>query len=109
MAYRVRATISFDFMPDGASGAMLGQQQAENPGYAAALAAGPVGAAQTLSFVLAEVVPGGNSPTAGNFQTALTAIGTDAYTIANAIQASMGFSATQSLIAVAQGWSTGNP
>ena len=108
MAYRVRATIYIDLVADGTGGVMLGQQQAENPGYTSAQTTGPVGVAQTLSYNLAELVPGGDSPTASNFQTALTAIGTDAYTIANTAGSLPGLGST-SPIAIAQGWATGNP
>lgn len=106
MAYRIRAKIDFDWVPDGAGGAILGQQQGDNPGYGYT-GAGPVGAAQTLSMIDAEIVPGGDSPNQANFNTALS-------NMIATIETQMGtpgaaFGSTQTPLALIQGWSTGNP
>lgn len=108
MAYRLRATFDWDWVPDGAGSAMLGQQQANNPGFGSGQTAGAVGAAQTASLIVAEIVPGGDSPTTGNMQTALNAAAADAYTIMTTAGAVPGFTAG-TLAALIQGWSTGNP
>ena len=110
MAYRVRAQIIYEWIPDGAGSALLGQQQADQPGYGASATFGAVGAAQTASDVVGEIVPGGDSPSAANFQTALNAIATDEYTRLTTAGSVPGFAGTGgTLLAIVQGWSTGNP
>ena len=100
------ATIFYDWVPDGTGAALLGQQQADNPGYGASGGYGTVGAAQTASDQVAELVPGGDSPTGTNFQTALTALGADLYTRLTTAGAVPGFT-SGTLLAQVQGFSTG--
>ena len=107
MAYRIRVKVDYDWVPDGAGSAILGQQQADNPGYAGT-GFGPVGAAQTASDIDAEIVPGGDSPTGANFQTALNAAAATLYTRLTTANSVPGFTAG-TLLATVQGWSTGNP
>lgn len=107
MAYRIRVAVSYDWVPDGGGGAILGQQQAENPGVAGT-GAGSVGAAQTASDIDAEIVPGGDSPSSANFQTALNAAAATLYTRLTTANQVPGFT-SGTLLALVQGWSTGNP
>lgn len=107
MAIRIRVTLDVDYVPDGTGGALLGQNQANNPGYGSALAAGSIGAAQTLELMVAEVVPGGNTPTAGNFATALTAAATDLGTLLVTNAAWAGNPGTP--LSYIDAWVTGTP
>lgn len=109
MAYRIRMTVFFDWVGDGTGPSMLGQYQAENPGFGTAPAQnpGPVGMAQTLSLLRAELVPGGDSPSQANFNTALSNAISD-------IETDMGTGGTwggnaATPLSIIQGWSTGNP
>lgn len=106
MAYRVRVRVDYDWVPDGSGGATLGQMQAENPGFGASGAGGIVGVAQTASDIVAEAVPGGDSPSTANFQTALNAAAADLYTRLTTANAVPGFT-SGTLAAQIQGWSTG--
>lgn len=108
MAYRVRAQFIYEWVPDGAGTALLGQQEADQPGYGATPAAGAVGAAQTYSDIVGEIVPGGDSPSGANFQTAINALATDEYTRFTTANSAPGFTSGTPL-ALVQGWSTGNP
>lgn len=108
MAFRVRAQFIYEWITDGDSGALLGQQQADQPGYGATAQPGTVGAAQTYSDIVGEIVPGGDSPTSTNFQTALNALATDEFTRFTTANSSPGFTGGTPL-ALVQAWSTGNP
>lgn len=105
MAYRIRVTVDYDWVPDGAGFAILGQNQSNDPGYGATLQPGPVGAAQTLEMMVAEVVPGGDSPSGSNFNTALSAAATDLGTLLTTAGAANGNPATP--LSIIQSWSTG--
>ena len=105
MAYRIRVRVDYDWCPDGAGGALLGQQQADNPGIAGT-GAGTVAAAQTASDIDAEVVPGGDSPTSGNFQTALNNAAATLYTRLTTANSVPGFT-SGTLLAQVQAFSTG--
>lgn len=107
MAVRIRVTLDVDWVADGAGSTFLGQNQANNPGYAAALGPGGAGAAQTLEIMVAEAVPGGDSPSAANFTTALTAAAADLGTLLSTAGAWGGNPNTP--LSYIQGWSTGNP
>lgn len=106
MAYRLRLRADWDWVPDGAV-ALMGQQQADNPGYAGT-GAGMVGIAQTASDIDAEIVPGGDSPSNANFQTALNNAAATLYTRMTTAGAVPGFT-SGTLAALVQGWSSGNP
>lgn len=108
MAYRIRVRVDYDWVPDGVGGALLGQMQADNPGFTSAGTSGLVGAAQTASDIVAEIVPGGNSPTGANFLTALQSAATDLNTKMTTAGLVPGFT-SGTLLALVQGWSTGNP
>lgn len=71
MAYKLRITVDYDWVPDGGYQSFLGINQSNNPGYTNALSAGAVGVAQTAELMVAELVPGGDAPTLANFLTAL--------------------------------------
>ena len=92
MAYRLRLIAWFDWVPDGAGGAALGQLQGQNPGL------GTVGVAQSRRYQQMEAVPGLDAPTAANFSTALTNGATDLNTQITAAE-----------LAILQGWATGLP
>ena len=81
MAFRIDVWMYAYWVPDGAGGAILGQNQSNSPGYTSALTPGPVGAAQSLALSVAEQVPGGDSPSGANFNTALTSAATDLGTL----------------------------
>ena len=107
MAYRIRVYADVDWVPDGSGMATLGQNQSNDPGVGSALGAGAVGNAQTLRLQVAESVPGGDSPTSGNFNTAFTNAATDLGTLMTTAGAYSGGTATP--LSIAQGWSTGLP
>ena len=109
MAYIVKLTAEYGWVPDGSGPMMIGQRQANFP-------AGGVGgatpltvfAAQSASDYAGELVPGGDSPTGANFQTALNAAAADLYTQLTTAGDVPGFT-SGTLLALVQGWSTGNP
>jgi hypothetical protein len=105
--YMIRVKVDYDWVPDGAGGALLAQQQADEPGIAGT-GSGTAQAAQTASDIDREVVPGGDSPTGANFQTALNAAAATLYTRLTTANSTPGFT-SGTLLAVVQGWSTGNP
>lgn len=108
MAYRIRARIYIDYVPNGTSSYMLGQQQADQPGIGASDTMATVQAAQSAAYDVGEWVLGGDSPSSGNFSTAFTNIGTYAQSKLTTANAVPGFT-TGTLLALVQGWSTGNP
>ena len=108
MSFRIRVRVDYDFIPDGSGGVMLGQMQADNPGYGASGGSGPVGVAETASDIVAEIVDGGNSAATGDFQTALNAAAADLYTRLTTANSVPGFT-SGTLLAQIQGWPTGNP
>jgi hypothetical protein len=107
--YRVRAQIIYEWVPAGAGSALMGQQQADQPGYGAAATFGPVGMAQTASDIVGEIVPGGSTPSGSNFQTALNNLAADEYTRLITAGDVPGFAGSGTLLGVVQGWATGNP
>jgi hypothetical protein len=95
---------------DGAGTALLGQLQANEPGYGAAVGTGGYGAvpsAQTLRLQDAVPVPGGDVPTAGNFTTAFTQLATELGTLLATAGAYSG--GPQTPLAIVQGWNSGLP
>ena len=89
MAYRLRYTLNIDFVGDGAG-----------PGF------GFVSAAQTKGFTqtIICVVPGGDSPTQGNFNTALS--GSSSTPTAGSMSADLSAQIATALAQI-QGFSTG--
>lgn len=108
MAFRVRAIFIYERVPAGAGSALLGQLQADQPGYGATAGPGEVGSGQTYSDIVGELVPGGDSPSSANFQTALEALAADELTRLNTAGSSPGFTSGTPL-ALIQAWSTGGP
>ena len=108
MAYIVNVKVDYCWVPDGAGTALLGQQQSNMPGYGQPPGFGAVQAAQTASDIVGEVVPGGDSPSSANFQTALNQAAADLQTRLTTVGAVPGFTAG-TLLALVQGWSTGLP
>lgn len=108
MAFIVRVTVDYCYVPVGAGGALAGQWQANNPGFGPSGGSGAVAAAQTLQDSVTEIVPGGESPSAANFNTAITLAATDLETRLAATNSIPGFTAGTPL-ALIQGWSTGGP
>ncbi len=108
MPYIVRCELTIGYVPAGAGGASLGQWQANNAGFGATEGAGPVMFAQSASDVVSESVPGGESPSSANFTTAINLAATDLETRLTTVGAVPGFTAG-TLLALVQGWSTGNP
>lgn len=107
MAYRLRFTMDIDWVPDGAGGAIMGQNQSNDPGFGSSLGPGSAGAAQTLELMVAEQVAGGDSPTQANFNTAIAQAATDLETLMGTAGAYGGNTSTP--LVIAQGWSSGNP
>lgn len=101
-AIKAKVFIDFDFIGAGSGPALMGQSQANNPGFGQALGAGTVGAAQTMRLQVAEaVIPGGASPTLAQIQTALVAIAND---MAGATGTPL---ITPAVLAQIDAWSTG--
>jgi len=106
---RIEATIRIVQIGDGPGGSyMLGQNQAEIPAFGSAQTAGEIGSAQYAEMRVAELVPGGDVPTAGNFTTVFTTLATDLGTMISATPNPFN-GATQTLLSIVQGWSTGTP
>lgn len=108
MPYIVRVSVQYGYVPAGAAGAALGQLQADMPGFGATGGAGTVFTAQSAQDVVGEIVPGGEAPSAANFTTALNAAATDLQTRLTTANAVPGFT-SGTLLALVQGWATGNP
>ncbi len=115
MAYATIVTVDQVWIPDGSGSAFLGQNQSNQPGYAAALGAGEIGGGQTLRLRVMELVPGGDSPTLANFYTALTNAASDIAGTPPAggsplmSQAGAWAGNPGTPLAIAQAWSTGGP
>ena len=107
MAYIIQMQLIPMWVPDGAGSAVLGQNQANFSGFGTTFGPGPVGNAQSMTLLSAEVVPGGDSPTQGNFNTAMTNAVSDLTTKMGTVGGNSGESSTP--LAIIQGWSTGNP
>jgi hypothetical protein len=108
LPFVVRVEVTYGYVPMGAAGTVLGQQQADMPGFGATATPGPVFFAQSAKDIVGETVPGGESPTSGNFNTALAAAATDLQTRLTTANQVPGFT-TGTLLALVQGWSTGLP
>lgn len=94
---------------DGPGGSyMLGQNQAEYPGFTSSQTYGEVASAQRAEFRVSELVVGGDSPTSGNFSTTFTALAADMVTMMAATPNPFNGS-TQTLQQIVNGWPTGNP
>jgi hypothetical protein len=108
MAFIITCQVSYCWVPDGAAGA-LGQSQADFPGFGAYTPTiGTVPAAQEASDQAGAWVPGGDSPTDANFQTALNAMAASLYTNATTAASVPGFTAGK-LTDLMRLWSTGGP
>ena len=105
--YKIRVTLDIDWVGDGAGTALLGQNQSNNPGFGSSLGPGAAQVAQTLQLRQAEQVGGGDSPVQSDFTTAMTTAVTDLVSQMGTAGAYSG--GTQTPLAIAQGWSTGNP
>ena len=108
MPYIVRVEVTYAYVPGGAGGASLGQQQADNAGFGAAGGSGPVMFAQSAKDIVSESVPGGESPSSANFTTAINAAAVDLENRLTTVGALPGVTAG-TLLATVQGWSTGLP
>ncbi len=106
--FMVEVVAFYRWVPDG-MGSQLGPQQANSPGYGATAIPGTVPAAQEASDRVGEIVPGGDSPTTANFQTALNNGAADLYTRFTTSAAVPGFAPSGTLAAIVQAWSTGGP
>ncbi len=107
MAIRIRVTLDVDWVPDGSGPGFLGQNQSNDPGFAAALGPGAVGVAQTLELMVSEAVPGGDSPSAANFTTALDNAASDLSTLLQTAGAWGGNPGTP--LSYIQAWDTAGP
>ncbi len=107
MAYRIDVRLRVSWVPDGAGSAFLGQNQSNQPGTGASLAASTIAVGDSLDLFQGETVPGGDSPSAGNFTTALTNAATDLGTQLSTAGAWAGNPGTP--LAIIQSWSTGGP
>jgi hypothetical protein len=116
LAYKLRLTVDVDWVPDGGGTAFLGINQSNNPGYNSQLGPGAAGMAQTAELMIAEAVPGGDSPTLANFLTALqnaandlagTPVGTNPVPIFSQPGALYGQTGTP--LSIIQGFASGNP
>lgn len=106
---RITALVVFEQVGDGPGGSyMLGQNQAEYPGFGGTDTSGVIGSAQRAELRVAELVPGGDTPTSGNFTTAFTSLATDLGTKLSATPNAYNGS-TATLLSIIQGWATGNP
>ncbi len=106
---RITAIVIFEQVGDGPGGSyMLGQSQAEYPGFGGTDTYGVIGSAQRAELRVAELVPGGDSPTSGNFATAFTSLATDLGTKLAATPNPFNGS-SQTLQAIINGWPTGTP
>ena len=107
MAYMLKVEVTYGWVPDGAGGAGIGQLQSNMPGFGAAPGTpGTVFAAQTASDMTGVAVPGGDSPSGANFQTALNSAASQLYTNLTTTNAVPGFT-SGTLLAQVQGFSTG--
>ena len=106
MPVGVRLQAQYFYIPSGAGGAALGQRQADWPGVGATPTPGPIAIAQSAQDMVFEVVPGGDSFSTGNLQTALNAAAADLYTQATTTNSVPGFT-SGTLLALMQAWPTG--
>lgn len=99
----------------GTASSLLAQNQSNEPGYAAALGAGPAPIGQTIRLHIAEFVPGGDTPTLANFLTALQAAAQDLAGTPAAggspimSQAGAYSGGTQTPLQIVDGWASGLP
>lgn len=107
MAYVIVVEARPCWVPDGSGGAMIGQNQSNQPGFGAALGPGTIPGAQTLTLAVTEPVPGGDTPTGANFNTALVAAAADLNTLIGTAGAWGGNTGTP--LAIMQAWATGGP
>lgn len=112
MAYVMWMEVRYGWVPDGAFSAALGQNQANVPGErsGAGTATAPipmsVSMAQSAYDLVGKPVPGGDTPTGANFQTALNNCAADLYTNLTTTNAVPGFT-SGTLLAKIQAWATG--
>lgn len=106
MAIIIQARIDILNVPDGAAGTIVGQNQANFAGFGSTLGPGSVGASNSLRLIVAESVPGGDSPSQANFNTAIGNMATDLETLLGTTGA-WGGNGSQTPLAIIQGWSTG--
>lgn len=98
MGIRVEGQIRIGWVPDGAGGAALGQQQANVAGTTSTLGPGVIFNAQVLQLIQAEGVNGGDTPTQAQIQAAVTQMATD-----------LNAQITTAVTATINGWATGSP
>lgn len=96
MAYMVRMAVNVSWVPDGGSGVTVGTMESDIAGYGPGLTAGPVANGQTMKFLQAEIIAGGDALTGANLTAALSAAATDLYNNVSAAQ-----------LAQMQGWKKG--
>src|SRR5262245_33173523 len=108
MPYIITVTVDYAYVAPGAGPALTGQNQANEPGFTSSLTPGPVPIAQALRMMVNEAVPGGESPSGANFNTALSSAATDLGTLLAATGGAPGYTSGTALATV-QGWATGNP
>lgn len=107
MPYIVDVTVDYRWVGPGMGSVLMGVAQANDPGFGATGTPGSRGNAQTARDQVSETVPGGASPSAANFGTAMTQAATDLQTRLSTagLNAFTGQSGT--LLSVIQGWATG--
>lgn len=106
MPFFIKTEVTYGWAPAGAGGAGVGQPQSNFPGTGATPGSGYVFVGQSASDIVGEAVPGGDSPSGANFQTAINAAATDLYTRLTTANAVPGFT-SGTLLAQVQAWSTG--
>lgn len=105
MAFTIDVTVNFKWVGDGTGLSQLGTNQSNNPGFTATLVPGSAPIGQSLTLMVSEAVPGADSPTGANFNTALTNAATDLGTLLTTGGAAFGNPATP--LSLIQGFSTG--
>lgn len=102
MPFATRAYVEIYWVPSGVGGTgIIGGSVANTPGYGQTQTGGTMPNAQVMRFQAAEVIPGGNSPSLANINTALTNIADDLAGSSGTPQI------TAALLAQIQNWATG--
>lgn len=108
MPFAIEVTARYIYIAPGTGGALLGQQQADHPGYGSTgMGAGPVPAAATASDIVAASVAAGDSAANTDFQTALNNAAAALYTRLITAGYVPGFAGSGTLLAQIQAWPTG--
>lgn len=100
MAWAIQMTLDIGWIGEGSGGAsFVARPQANIAGYGSTPYPGVSFNAQTIRFQQAEqVIPTASPPTQANFQSAVTSAATD-----------LNSQLTAAVVAVLQGWASGNP